>query len=393
MRLHEFQAKTLLAGHGIDVPEGRVALIPEDASAIARELGGEGFAVKAQIRSGERGRAGAVRIVRTPDEVTATARHLLGRTFVTPQTGPDGATAHSVLVERAVTASRSLYLSFFIDAAKAETVLLAGAEGSQDIEQRVRAGEMRLERLYVASDGKIGDHEALALGKRLGLPGSLLPEFVSLLQRLAQAFSSLDATLLEINPVLVTDDGDFIAADAKVIIDDNALFRQPELAALREEQEDNEGERVAQNRQLNYIQMDGDIGLVANGAGLGLATLDMVRAANGRPANFMDVRTTATSLDVAYGFSLLLNNSAVRSILVNVHGGGMQPCDTIADGLGIAMRRTGRTLPTVVRLAGNNAEYARFRFANFGCRVIDCPDMWSAAMRAVEEARTAGARP
>jgi succinyl-CoA synthetase beta subunit len=393
MRLHEFQAKTLLAGHGIDVPEGRVALIPEDASAIARELGGEGFAVKAQIRSGERGRAGALRIVRTPDEVTATARHLLGRTFVTPQTGPDGATAHSVLVERAVTASRSLYLSFFIDAAKAETVLLAGAEGSQDIEQRVRAGEMRLERLYVASDGKIGDHEALALGKRLGLPGSLLPEFVSLLQRLAQAFSSLDATLLEINPVLVTDDGDFIAADAKVIIDDNALFRQPELAALREEQEDNEGERVAQNRQLNYIQMDGDIGLVANGAGLGLATLDMVRAANGRPANFMDVRTTATSLDVAYGFSLLLNNSAVRSILVNVHGGGMQPCDTIADGLGIAMRRTGRTLPTVVRLAGNNAEYARFRFANFGCRVIDCPDMWSAATRAVEEARTAGARP
>ena len=290
-------------------------------------------------------------------------------------------------------ASRSLYLSFFIDAAKAETVLLAGAEGSQDIEQRVRAGEMRLERLKIASAEGIGDDEALALGKRLGLPDSLLPEFVSLLQRLAQAFSSLDATLLEINPLFLTDNGDFVAVDAKIVIDDNALFRQPELAALREEQEDNEGERVAQNRQLNYIQMDGDIGLVANGAGLGLATLDMVRAANGRPANFMDIRTTATSLDVAYGFSLLLNNPAVRSILVNVHGGGMQPCDTIADGLGIAMRRTGRALPTVVRLAGNNAEYARFRFANFGCRVIDRPDMWSAATRAVEEARTAGARP
>jgi succinyl-CoA synthetase beta subunit len=393
MRLHEFQAKTLLAGHGINVPEGRVALTSEDASAIARELGGEGFAVKAQIRSGERGKAGAVRIVRTPDEVADTARLLLGRTFVTSQTGPDGATANSVLVERAVTAPRSLYLSFFIDAAKAETVLLAGAEGSQDIEQRVHAGEMRLERVKLASDEGIGDEEALALGQRLGLSGKLLPEFVSLLRQLASAFSSLDATLLEINPLLVTDDGDFVAADAKIVIDDNALFRQPELAALREEQEDNEGERVAQNRQLNYIQMDGDIGLVANGAGLGLATLDMVRAANGRPANFMDIRTTATSLDVAYGFSLLLNNPAVRSILVNVHGGGMQPCDTIADGLGIAMRRTGRTLPTVVRLAGNNAEYARFRFANFGCRVIDRPDMWSAATRAVEEARTAGARP
>ena len=393
MRLHEFQAKTLLSGHGVSVPEGRVALTPEGASAIARELGGEGFAVKAQIRSGERGKAGAVRIVRTPDEVAATARLLVGHTFVTTQTGPDGATAHSVLVERAVTAPRSLYLSFFIDAARAETVLLAGAEGSQDIEQRVHSGDMRLERVTVASDQGIGDEEARALGQRLGLSGNLLPEFAGLLRRLASAFSSLDATLLEINPLLVTDDGDFVAADAKIIIDDNALFRQPELAALREEQEDNEGERVAQNRQLNYIQMDGDIGLVANGAGLGLATLDMVRAAKGRPANFMDIRTTATSLDVAYGFSLLLNNPAVRSILVNVHGGGMQPCDTIADGLGIAMRRTGRTLPTVVRLAGNNAEYARFRFANFGCRVIDLPDMWSAATRAVEEARTAGARP
>ncbi|MDQ6436821.1 ADP-forming succinate--CoA ligase subunit beta [Mesorhizobium sp. LHD-90] len=393
MRLHEFQAKSLLAGHGIDVPEGRVALTPEDASAIARDLGGEGFAVKAQIRSGGRGKAGAVRIVRTPDEVATTARLLLGQAFVTSQTGPDGAKAHSVLVERAVTAPRSLYLSLSIDAARAETVLLAGAEGGEDIEERVHAGEMRLERLHLTSDQEIKDDEALALGLRLSLSGTQLREFASLLQRLTSAFSSLDATLIEINPLMLTRDRTFVAADAKIIIDDNALFRQPELAALREEQEDNEGERVAQNRQLNYIQMDGDIGLVANGAGLGLATLDMVHAANGRPANFMDIRTTATSLDVAYGFSLLLNNPAVRSILVNVHGGGMQPCDTIADGLGIAMRRTGRRLPTVVRLAGNNAEYARFRFANFGCRVIDRPDMWSAATRAVEEARIAGTRP
>lgn len=393
MRLHEFQAKTLLTSYGIDVPEGHVALTSEDAAAIARDLGDEGFAVKAQIRSGGRGKAGAVRIVRTPEEAATAARLFLGRTFVTAQTGPDGAKAHSVLVERAVTASRSLYVSFFIDAAKAEAVLLAGAEGSEDIEQQVHTGEMRLERLTLAPGAGIGDDEAAALGQRIGISGNLLPEFVSLLQRLAQAFSALDATLLEINPLLLTGNRDFVAADAKIVIDDNALFRQPELAALREEQEDNEGERVAQNRQLNYIQMDGDIGLVANGAGLGLATLDMVRAANGRPANFMDIRTTASSLDVAYGFSLVLNNPAVRSILVNVHGGGMQPCDTIADGLGIAMRRTGRPLPTVVRLAGNNAEYARFRFANFGCRIIDRPDMWSAATRAVEEARAAGGRP
>jgi succinyl-CoA synthetase beta subunit len=299
----------------------------------------------------------------------------------------------SVLVERAISAAYSLYLSLFIDAARAETVLLASAEGSEDIEQRVRAREVRIERLSLATGDGIGDEEAAALGRRIGLSVGVLPEFVNLLQRLVWVFSALDATLVEINPLFLTKDGRFVAADAKIVIDDNALFRHPELAALRDELEDSEGERVAQNRQLNYIQMDGDIGLVANGAGLGLATLDMVCAANGRPANFMDIRTTATSLDVAHGFSLLLNNPAVRSILVNVHGGGMQPCDTIADGLGIAMRRTGRALPTVVRLAGNNAEYARFRFANFGCRVIDCPDMWSAATRAVTEARMAGGRP
>jgi succinyl-CoA synthetase beta subunit len=392
MRLHEFQAKALLTGYGVGVPQGRVALTPEDAAAIARHLGGEGFAIKAQIGSGGRGKAGAVRIVRTPEEVASTARQLLGKRFVTTQTGPAGAEAHSVLVERAVIAPRSFYLSFFIDAARAETVLLASAEGSEDIEERVRAGEVRLERLPLASDG-IGDADVAALGKRIGVPDGALPEFVDIVQRLARAFSALDATLVEVNPLLLTEEGHFVAADAKIVIDDSALFRHPELAALREELEESEGDRVAQNRQLNFIQLDGDIGLVANGAGLGLATLDMVRAADGRPANFMDIRTTATSLDVAYGFSLLLNNAAVRSILVNVHGGGMQPCDTIADGLGIAMRRTGRSVPTVVRLAGNNAEFARFRFANFGCRVIDCPDMWTAARRAVAEARTAGGKP
>jgi succinyl-CoA synthetase beta subunit len=392
MRLHEFQAKALLTGFGISIPEGRVALTPEDAAATALGLDGEGFAVKAQIRSGGRGKAGAVRMVSTPEEVAATARLLLGRTFVTAQTAPDGAEARSVLVERAVPARSSFYVSLLIDAAKAETVVLAGSEGSEDIEQRVRAGQIRLERLSLAAATGITDGDARPLGQRIGLSGDALSEYVNLLKQLVRAFAALDATLVEINPLLLAGDGHFVAADAKIVIDDSALFRHPELAALREELEGSEGEHVAQNRQLNYIQLDGDIGLVANGAGLGLATLDMLHAANGRPANFMDIRTTATSLDVAYGFSLLLNNAAVRSILVNVHGGGMQPCDTIADGLGIAMRRTGRTVPTVVRLAGNNAEYARFRFANFGCRVIDCPDMWSAATRAVTEARMAGGR-
>src|SRR5262245_48262887 len=257
MRLHEFQAKALLTGYGIGVPQGQAASTPEDAAAIALDLGGEGFVIKAQICSGGRGKADAVRIVRTPEEVASTARHLLGRTFVTTQTGPAGAEARSVLVERAVIAPSSFYLSFFIDVARAEPVLLASAEGSEDIEERLRAGEVRLERVPLTGDA-IGDEDAAALGRRIGVPGNALSEFVDLVQRLAKAFSELDATLVEVNPLLLTEDGHFVAADAKIVIDDSALFRHPELAALREELEESESERVAQNRQLNYIQLDGD---------------------------------------------------------------------------------------------------------------------------------------
>jgi succinyl-CoA synthetase beta subunit len=171
-----------------------------------------------------------------------------------------------------------------------------------------------------------------------------------------------------------------------MIIDDNALFRQPSLAELREDEGEDEYEVKARQRQLNYVRMDGNIGLAANGAGLGLATVDLVHAAGGAPANFMDIRTTATSLDIAHGFGLLLDNPRVRALLINVHGGGMQSCDTVAEGLGIAMRRSGRTLPVVTRLAGTNADYARSRFANFGCRIVECPDMWTAATKAVAAA-------
>jgi succinyl-CoA synthetase beta subunit len=291
------------------------------------------------------------------------------------------------LIETAVRPVRSLYLSLLVDAARAEIAILAGAEGSEDIEQRLQSGETRVERLSLRTGDALEKAAVTGLAQRLGLGSGLHSSFASLLDQLRLAFVELDATLIELNPLVVTEEGNFVAVDVKMIIDDNALFRHPELVALRDEHDGDEIELVAQNRRLNYLRMDGNIGLAVNGAGLGLATLDMVRAANGRAANFMDIRTTATSLDVAHGFTLLLNNPAVRSILVNVHGGGMQPCDTIADGLGIAMRRTGRTCPVVVRLAGNNAEYARFRFANFGCRVIDCPDMWTAVSRAVSAAQ------
>jgi succinyl-CoA synthetase beta subunit len=355
-------------------------------------LGADKIAVKSQVLAGGRGLAGGVRLVSSPEQVEAAAAAMLGQILITEQTGPAGCRVNRVLVETAIRSVRSLYLSLSVDAARAEIMLLAGAEGSEDIEKRLQSGETRLERVSLGTGYALEEEVAISLAKRLGLGSDLQSSFASLLDQLCRAFVELDATLIELNPLAVTEEGRFVAVDAKMIIDDNALFRHPELVALRDEHDGDEIELVAQNRQLNYLRMDGNIGLAVNGAGLGLATLDMVQAANGRPANFMDIRTTATSLDVAHGFTLLLNNPAVRSILVNVHGGGMQPCDTIADGLGIAMRRTGRACPVIVRLAGNNAEYARFRFANFGCKVIDCPDMWTAVTRATSAAQSTGER-
>ena len=392
MKLHEFQAKALLAQYGIGVPRGHVAMTAENARSAAAELGTGRFAVKAQITAGGRGRSNGVALVSGPDEAAAAAGRLIGRVLVTEQTGPAGYAVQRVLVEEAVQWVKSIYLAILVDTTAAGLVILAAAEASPNIEDRLRSAKTGLERLPIASGSDPDSADVLALAKRLGLESCLYPAFARLLSQLRTAFVELDATLIEFNPLAITAADEFVAVDAKITIDDNALFRHPDLRALRDEGEDVGIELVAQNHQLNYVRMDGDIGVAVNGAGLGLATLDMLRAANGRPANFMDIRTTATSLDVAHGFALLLDNPGVRSILVNVHGGGMQPCDTIADGLGVAMRRTGRSLPTIVRLAGNNAEYARFRFKNFGCKVVDCPDMWSAVTRAVAAAQAMGGR-
>lgn len=384
MKLHEFQSKEILSRFGLAVPKGGVAITPEQARQIAAELRAPELAVKAQIHAGARGAAQGIRLVDTPSEAEKAARHLLGRRLVTKQSGPAGWLVKRVLVEAAANATRSVYLSLRVEPSVGGIVMLGSSAAGSDIERRVRSGEAILERLYLGIGDGFPISEAAVFAGRLGLLDDQSVAFTALARGLLRAFVELDASLIEINPLIVTGDGGLLALDAKMSIDDSALPRQPALAALREE---DELELRAQQHQLNYIRMDGDIGLAANGAGLGLATLDLVRAAHGRPANFMDIRTTATSLDIAHGFGLILDNPNARSLLINVHGGGMQPCDTVADGLGIAMRRTGRSLPTVVRLAGNNAAFARSRFENFGCRIIDCPDMWTAAQRAVAAAR------
>lgn len=386
MKLHEFQAKKLLAKFGLPSPEGAVAIAPEQAEDIARRIGAPRIAVKAQIVAGERSQAGGVRLVDSPAQAKMAAEALLGRRLITAQTGPRGQVAKRVYVEAGVTAVRELHLALFIDCASAELMLIGSGSGGADIEERVRQGELQLETLPLGAGGEPRPADIAAFAGRLGLEGELHASACALIDNLRQAFVELDASLIEINPLAVTEAGKLMALDVKMILDDNALFRHPELEALRDEEEADIVELQAQRHQLNYVRLDGDIGIAVNGAGLGLATLDMVCDAKGRPANFMDIRTTATSLDIAHGFGLLLNNPATRAILINVHGGGMQPCDTIADGLGVAMRRTGRSLPVIVRLAGNNADFARTRFRNFGCSILECPDMWSAAVKAVSVA-------
>jgi succinyl-CoA synthetase beta subunit len=387
MRIHEFQAKRILSDYGLPCPKGAVALTADEAEAIARDLAVAPLAVKAQIHSGERLQAGGVRMAHGPSMVRAAAAALLGQRLVTPQTPEEGEVVRRVYVEAGVPIERSLYLALLVDPAAGGLVLVASADGGDEVEERERKGQFRSERMRLPVGAEPDREELSALLGRIGLDGALNESGCALVSGLRRAFIELDASLIEINPLAVTQ-GELKALDVKMTLDDNALFRHKDLAWLRDEDGSDRVKLSAHRDQLNFVQLDGDIGLVSNGAGLGLATLDLVRGAGGRPANFMDIRTTATSLDIAHGFTLLLDNPKIRTLLVNVHGGGMQSCDTIAEGLGVALRRSGRKLPIVVRLAGQNAEFARSRFANFGCAVIEAPDMGAAAERAVSVAAT-----
>lgn len=383
MRLHEFQAKRLLADYGLTAPRGAVAVTAAEAESVARDLGVAPLAVKAQIQAGARGAAGGVRMAHGPSMVRSAAEALLGQKLATAQTDGRGLTVRKVYVEEAVRAERTLYLALLVDHELGALALLAASPGGEDIEARERAGTLQRERLALSVSAEPDEAEIVALLGRVGLEGEPARKVAALVKGLRRAFVELDASLIEINPLAVTAEGEILALDVKMTLDDNALFRHGDLASLRDEDEVDRERLSAHRDQLNFVQLDGDIGLVSNGAGLGLATLDMVTAAGGRAANFMDIRTTATSLDIAHGFALLLDNPAIKTLLVNVHGGGMQSCDTIAEGLGVAIRRSGRKLPVVARLAGLNAEFARSRFANFGCAVMEEPDMGAAARRAV----------
>ncbi len=388
MNLHEFQAKELLARYGIHAPEGRVASSPEEAETMARKLPGQRFAVKAQVHAGGRGEAGGVQIVDSPQAVKQAARGLIGKKLVTSNTGPEGRIVRKVYVETAVKPERVLYLAAMVDRAEGAVALIGAREGGGDIEDRVARNPRIIERMVLGPHAGERPEDLRAYAGRLGLSGE---PGLELLMGLVDALYQLDASLIEINPLAVMPDGTLLALDTKMVIDDNALFRHPELEPLRDEDELDPGELQAQRHEINYVKLDGNIGVVVNGAGLALATLDLLRDAGGAPANFMDIRTMATSVQIARGLDLLLADPRVTAILVNIHGGGLTRCDTVAEAIGIAFRRAKRSLPLVFRAAGNNADFARHVLRNCGVPFIEARDMAEAAERAVALTRNKAA--
>ncbi len=394
MYVHEFQAKQLLSGYGVLVPRGTLARNPEAARDAAQEIGGDAWAVKAQILAGGRGKAGGIKIAESLEAVAAASRELLGTTLVTEQTGAAGRKIASVYVEERVAAARELYLATLVDRASGRVAFLTSAEGGEDIEEAVAGDPARIDKLVVDPATGPDDADLRKAAAGLGLDGAAAEAAVVLMAGLYKAFLELDASLIEINPLALTETGELRAVDVKLNLDDNALFRHPELEALRDPDDLDPTEMEAARYEINYVKLGGDIGCMVNGAGLALATLDAIGRAGGAAADFMDVRPVATREQIATGFRLVLKNPKVKTILVNVFGGGILRCDTMAEGIAAAVRAHGLEVPLIVRAAGTNMEIAKKVLVGQGIPVTFADDMDEAAEMAVRAARSgaAGAR-
>jgi succinyl-CoA synthetase beta subunit len=386
MNLHEYQAKDLLRRHGVQSPGGRLARSPEAAAEAAGALGGARWAVKAQIHAGLRQGAGGVQFCDTPDGVAEAARALLGRRLVTPQTGAKGKLVRSVYVEQAVTFEREIYLAALINRSAGRVALIAAREGGNDIEARLAAAPEKMLSLVIDPARGVAEAEARRLADQLGLAGTAADQAVALMGAVYKAFTEFDASLIEINPLAVTAAGDLLALDVKMVLDDNAEFRHTDLAGLRDEEELEPAELEAQRYNLNYVHLEGNIGVMVNGAGLALATVDLLKEQGGEPADFMDVRPEATRAQITHGFKLLLRNTAIDAILVNIYGGGILRCDTVAEGIAAACKEEGLRVPLIVRAAGTNGELARKILMSQGIPVTFAQTFGQAAAKVVEVA-------
>ena len=385
MNLHEYQSKRLFADYGITVPRGIPADTPADAVKAAQALGGDLWVVKAQAHTGGRGKAGGVKLAKTLDEVREFTDEMLGMTLVTYQTGPEGLPVSVVYIEEGSLIDRELYLSMLVDREVSRISFIASAAGGMDIEQVAAETPEKIFSVAVAPDAGLQDYQARQLAFGLGLNKKQMYQFGDLVKKLYQLYLDTDASLIEVNPLITNTDGDVIALDGKINIDGSAMFRQGAIAELRDPTQEDEAEREAAEHDLNYVSLDGNIACMVNGAGLAMATMDLIKLHGGDPANFLDVGGGATAERVAAAFKLILSNDKVAAILVNIFGGIVR-CDDIAAGIISAVKEVGVSVPVVVRLEGTNVDKGRELLANSGLDIIAADDLTDAAKKAVASA-------
>ena len=387
MNFHEYQAKQLFADYGIPVPPGRIAATPEQAVEAARALDGEEWVVKAQIHAGGRGKAGGVKLVKTLEEVKSAAAKMLGTSMVTYQSGGRALPVNVVLICEATAIAKELYLSVLVDRSTKAVAFIASARGGVDIEQVARENPEDIHTLEVNFVQGLQPYQCRKLAFAMGLNVKQANQLTKIMLGLYKLFNEQDLALVELNPLAVVANGDLIALDGKVNSDDNAEFRHPKLAAMRDESQEDHAEAVAVKHNLNYVTMDGNIGCMVNGAGLAMATMDVIKLAGGEPANFLDVGGGATKERVTEAFKLILSSDKVRCILINIFGGIVR-CDMIAEGIIAAVKEVGLTIPVVVRLEGTNVEKGRELLAGSGLKITPALDLNDAAQKAVAAVRT-----
>ena len=386
MNIHEYQAKGLLAGYGVAVPRGGVAYTVKEAEKVARDLKGSVWVVKAQIHAGGRGKGGGVKVVKSIKEVASTAKDILGMQLVTPQTGPEGKEVKRIYAEEGCDIARELYLGVLIDRVTSRVTVMASTEGGMEIEEVAAKTPEKIIKVAIDPATGMQPYHARELAFGLGLEGDQIRNGVKFMMALYEAFMGLDCSLAEINPLVVTGSGDVIALDAKMNFDDNALFRHGNVAELRDEAEEDPAELEASKHDLNYIKLDGNIGCMVNGAGLAMATMDIIKLYGGSPANFLDVGGGATRERVTTAFKLILSDPNVEGILVNIFGGIMR-CDVIAEGVVSAAREVSLHVPLVVRLEGTNVELGKKILNESGLSIVSADNLDDAAKKIVAQVK------
>jgi succinyl-CoA synthetase beta subunit len=382
MKIHEHQAKAILARHGVPVPRGEVAFNAGEAGEIARRLGGAVSVVKAQIHAGGRGKGGGVKLAKSPAEAEDLAGRMIGMRLVTHQTGPEGRVVSRVLVEEGLEMARELYLSLLLDRSAGKPVMMASAAGGMDIEEVAATSPDAIVRIHIEPGVGLVPFEARQLGFAIGLDGPQVNRFVKLASALYDAFIATDASLVEINPLVVTASGELLALDAKMNFDDNALYRHPDLRELRDLGEEDPLEIEASKYALNYIHLDGNIGCMVNGAGLAMATMDIIKLAGGEPANFLDVGGGANAEQIRNAFRILMSDRNVKAVLINIFGGILR-CDVLAQGVIAAVKELGVPVPIVIRMEGTNVDEGKRLLRESGMNFTTADSMDEAAERAV----------